>query len=60
MKLSQNLSLQEVLKSNTATRYGIDNSPTEEHLLNLKSIAKNLFQPLRDKLGAIKILFSTN
>ena len=55
MKLSENLSLYEVLKSNTATRYGIDNSPTEEHLLNLKSIAKNVFQPLRDQLGAITV-----
>lgn len=55
MKLSENLSLYEVLKSNTATRYGIDNSPTEEHLANLKSIAKNVFQPLRDKLGAITV-----
>jgi hypothetical protein len=32
MKLSDNLSLAEVIKSNTAIKYGIDNSPTEEHL----------------------------
>ena len=29
MKLSKNLWLSEVIKSNTATRRGIDNSPTD-------------------------------
>lgn len=53
MKLSGNLTLREVIKSNTATFYNIDNSPTEEHLLNLKLIANNVFQPLRDALGTI-------
>ena len=36
MKLSKNLSLSEVIKSNTAERRGIDNSPNETHLANLK------------------------
>jgi len=45
MKLSDNLSLAEVIKSNTAIKYGIDNSPTEEHLENLKAIAQDVFQP---------------
>jgi len=47
MKLSKNLSLSEVLVSNTAKRLGISNEPTKEHLLNLESIAENVFQPLR-------------
>ena len=51
MKLSNNLRLNEVLKSNTATRRGIDNTPTDEHLSNLYKLAKNIFQPLRDGLG---------
>jgi len=54
-KLSKNLSLSEVTKSNTATRNGIDNSPTDEHLENLKAIAENIFQPMRDELGAITV-----
>ena len=53
MKLSGNLTLREVIKSNTATFHNIDNTPTEEHLLNLKFIANNIFQPLRDSLGTI-------
>jgi len=48
MNLSRNLTLKEVIKSNTATRRGIDNTPTNEHLSNLKDIAINVFQPLRE------------
>ena len=48
MKLSNNLSVKEVTKSNTAKRYGISNEPTIEHLENLKAIALNIFQPTRN------------
>ena len=48
MKLSKNLSLSEVTKSNTATRKGISNNPTHEHLDNLVRLAANIFQPIRD------------
>jgi len=48
MKLSKNLSLNEVIKSNTAERKGIDNSPNETHLNNLKYLAEQVFQPIRD------------
>ena len=46
-----NLSLSEVLVSQTAKRLQISNEPTNEHLNSLKDIAKNIFQPLRDGLG---------
>ena len=48
MKLSNNLSLAEVIKSGTAKRLGINNEPTIEHMENLKALALNIFQPLRD------------
>ena len=48
MKLSKNLSLNEVIKSNTAERRGIDNSPNDTHLANLKYLAEQVFQPIRD------------
>lgn len=51
MQLSKNLSLNEVVKSNTATRRGIDNTPTEEHLKNLKYVAEKVFQPIREHFG---------
>jgi len=48
MQLSENLTLAEVIKSNTAKRLGIDNTPTAEHLHNLKLVAQNIFQPIRE------------
>lgn len=48
MKLSNNLSKKEVIKSNTAIRLSIDNEPTTEHLENLVTIADKVFQPLRE------------
>lgn len=48
MQLSANLSLAEVIKSSTAKRLGIDNTPTPEHLANLKLVAQNIFQPIRE------------
>jgi hypothetical protein len=49
MKLSKNLSLSEVTKSNTAIKKGIFNNPTHEHLDNLVKLAANIFQPIRDE-----------
>ena len=47
MQLSEHLSLEEVTNSDTAKRLGIDNSPTPEHLANLKLTAENIFEPIR-------------
>ena len=51
MKLTENLSLAEVTKSVTALRNGIANTPTVTHLINLKEVAKNIFQPCREHFG---------
>ena len=51
MKLSKNLSLAEVTKSNTAKRLGIDNTPDDWEIENLRAIAEEVFQPLRDSFG---------
>ena len=48
MKLSKNLSLEEVTKSITAKRRGIDNKPDEWVTENLRQVAINIFQPVRD------------
>ena len=52
MKLSNNLSLSEVTKSNTAIRRGIDNTPTDLHIINLKYLANKVFQPIREHFGS--------
>jgi len=51
MKLSKNLSLKEAIKSNTATRLGIDNTPDQWEIDNLRAVAENIFQPVRDHFG---------
>ena len=48
MQLSENLSLAEVIRSETAKRNGISNKPNPRHLENLKIIAGNIFQPIRN------------
>ena len=51
MKLSKNLSLKEAIKSNTATRLGISNMPEQWEINNLRAVAENVFQPVRDHFG---------
>lgn len=51
MKLSRNLSLKEATKSNTATRLGIKNEPEQWEINNLRAVAENIFQPIRDHFG---------
>ena len=40
MNLSANFSLKELTKSDTATRLGIDNTPDEETIDNLKTLCE--------------------
>ena len=51
MKLSKYVSLAEVTRSDTAKRKGIDNSPTAEHLENLKVISEEVFDKVREYFG---------
>lgn len=51
MKLSENLTLAEVIRSESAKRFQINNNPTAEHLENLKLLATHIFQPMRDHFG---------
>jgi hypothetical protein len=50
MKLSPNFTLDELTVSETAERLGIDNTPTNDALLNLRRLAKFL-EDLRAVLG---------
>ena len=52
MKLTKNFSLEEMYRSDTAQRCGIDNKPqTEEVVENLRALCTEVLQPLRDPLG---------
>lgn len=48
MQLSKNLSLSEMIISDSAKRAGIFNTPSEVHLANMKKLAMNIFQPIRE------------
>jgi zinc D-Ala-D-Ala carboxypeptidase len=48
MKISPNLNLAEITRSDTAKRQGIDNTPTAEHLENFKLLADKVFEPIRE------------
>ena len=48
MKLSKNFSLQEMTKSQTALRRGIDNTPSPPHVSHLELRCEKVLQPLRD------------
>jgi hypothetical protein len=58
MQLSNNLSLAEVTRSETAKRKGISNMPTAEHIENFKKLAANIFQPIREHFGKPIIISS--
>ena len=55
MQLSQNFSLRELTKSQTAERKGISNEPSEEHVENLKLLCTKILQPIRDHFGVVSI-----
>ena len=48
---SNNISWKEAFGSATAKRLGIKNNPDETQLANMKSLAENLFEPLRERVG---------
>ena len=51
MNLSDNFSLREFTQSQTATRRGISNEPTAEHLESLKALCKHVLEPVRAHFG---------
>ena len=55
MQLSRNFSLQELTKSDTAIRKGIDNEPNADQIDKLKALCENILQPVRDQFGRVKV-----
>lgn len=50
-KLSENFTLEEMIKSDTAKKYNINNQPSKEEIDNLKRLVHDILQPIRDKYG---------
>jgi len=55
MKISENFSLIEFSRSQTATRLGIDNTVPLLYIPNIIALTENVLQPARNKLGRIRI-----
>ena len=50
MKLSRNFTLQELIKSDTAIRLGIDNNPNADQIEKLKELSENIYNQLEINL----------
>jgi hypothetical protein len=51
MQLTENFSLNEMIKSETALRHGLDNNPDETIIENLRTLCTYVLQPLRTAYG---------
>lgn len=57
-KLSENFTLEEMLVSSTAKKYGIDNTPDATAKANMSILCNKLLQPIRNKFGKSIIVTS--
>jgi hypothetical protein len=55
MKLSAHFDLGEFTRSESAKREGLDNTPPQEHLENLKILCEKVLEPIRLRFGPINI-----
>ena len=51
MHLTKNFTLEELTKSETALRMGLDNEPDDTQLANLEALCECILQPVRDHFG---------
>jgi len=51
VSLTQNFTLHEMTKSETALRLGIENQPDEQQLAALQTLCEKILQPIRDYFG---------
>ncbi len=55
MWLSTNFHLSEFTTSQTASRMGISNEPSAEHLQNLQALVDKVLEPIRAALGKVSV-----
>ena len=51
MNLSANFKLSELIKSDTALRHDLDNTPSDQEIENLRLLCEKVLQPVRDHFG---------
>jgi hypothetical protein len=51
MRISKHISIEEATLSPTGLRLGIDNTPNEDVLVNMKLVAERCFEPIRNWYG---------
>ena len=54
MKISKHISYKEAIKSNTALRLNLDNTPGDYEISNMVGIATHLFDPVNTAIGGSK------
>ena len=56
IRLAKKFTLNELIKSSTADRMGIDNWPQDDKVLvNLTNVSNHILQPVRDEFGAVRV-----
>ena len=55
MKITAHFDLSEFTRSESAKREGLDNTPTPEHLENIKILCEKVLEPIRARFGPINI-----
>ena len=55
MRISKNFTVQELTRSNTAARLGINNIPTKDGVHKLTILANSILQPIRNEIGPVRI-----
>lgn len=49
--ISENIGYDEATRSRTAEKRGLDNTPSQEHLANMRRVAAEVFEPLRREVA---------
>lgn len=55
MRLSDHFTLAEFVKSPTADRHGIDNTPPEDVVENLRQLCIHVLEPVRQQFGPVSV-----
>lgn len=54
-KLTEHFTVEELSASPTAKRLGLSNTPTPEHLANMKYVCEKILEPVRAKFGPVTV-----